>query len=382
MVLEPERGTRPHREAGPLPAQPPDHLPARPGDLVNRRRVAGRDDQVPVRRDRDRVDVQVVERGGFGPAGERDVGIGDRHVVDAAPLEQHPAGGDVDLLDDAGQRHPVAGPAQRRQVGRYLAVGGDERGVLRGDDELVQVDLEPVARLDGGDGAVGAVGDHRLALAVALDDLAFPPGEHGLPAVGLHVEVDPALAVARGEPGVRRVPDDAAIPVQDHQARHAGSVQRVARRRDDEVGRVRRIRQGDIAAVRDRSPPGGCRSGRLTNCRTPGLAAVTGGAFGITVCRLRRRGMRYRVPDQARRAQPGHSRGRRPAAGKQLPPGQPSSSVICHVSPPSPCSRYRFTFRPGKRNGKVSKESSESSPEPDRKAGRPPGADRSCPAGS
>jgi hypothetical protein len=197
-----------------------------------RRRLAARGD-------RDRVDVQVVERRGCGPAGKRRVGVGDRDVVQAVPLEQDLAGRDVDLLHHAGQRHPLDRAADLGQVRGPRPVGGNQRGVLRADHELVQVHLESVARLDGGDGAVRGVGDDRLALPVALDDLPFPPGEHGLAPVALDLEIHPALTLAGREAGVRRVPDDAAAAVHDHQPGHPRAGERIARRGHDEVLRAR-----------------------------------------------------------------------------------------------------------------------------------------------
>src|SRR5208282_6920443 len=70
--------------------------------------------------------------------------------------------------------------------------------------------------VDGGDGAVRGVRDDRLALSGAPDDLPFPPGEHGVALVALDLEIHPPHALAGREPGVRRVPDDAVAPVQDH----------------------------------------------------------------------------------------------------------------------------------------------------------------------
>ncbi len=91
VVLEPERRARPHLEAGPLPAELPDDLPAGPGHLVDRAGVAAGQDQGTVRRDRDRVDMEVVEWMRRGPPGERHDGVGDRDVVDAAPGPGRPA---------------------------------------------------------------------------------------------------------------------------------------------------------------------------------------------------------------------------------------------------------------------------------------------------
>ncbi len=256
VVLPPEGGARPHLEARPLPAEPPGHLPARAGYLVDGTGIAGRDQELAVRRDRDRVDVEVVERVRLGAAGERLVGVGDRDVVQAVPLEQHAAGRDVDLLHGPGQGHPLLRPAQLGQVGRHRPERGDQRGVLRGDDELVQVGLQSVARADGGDGPVRTVGDHRLAFPVAGDHAALPPGEHRLAPVGLDLEVHPSRPGAGREGGVRRIPDDAAVPVQDHQSRLARPGKRIARGRQDEVGGVGGRRGGLTVTVRDRQGRG------------------------------------------------------------------------------------------------------------------------------
>ncbi|HXZ73288.1 MAG TPA: hypothetical protein VEH31_20760, partial [Streptosporangiaceae bacterium] len=60
-------------------------------------------------------------------------------MLDAVPLGEHLAGGDVDVLGDAGQDRPLGRPAQRREVGGDLPVRGDQGGSLRGELEIVQV---------------------------------------------------------------------------------------------------------------------------------------------------------------------------------------------------------------------------------------------------
>ena len=323
-MLEPERRARTHREAGPLPAELPDDLSGGPGHLVDRAGIPGRDQQVAVRCDRDRVDMEVVERRRRGAAGERHVGVGHRHVVEAAPFEQHLAGRDVDLLDHAGQRHPMRRAAHPGQVGRHRPDGGDERGVLRADDEFVQVDLEP-ASFDGGDGAVGGVGDDRLALPGAPDDLPFPPGEHGVALVALDLEVNPPHALAGREAGVRRVPDDAAVPVQDHQPRRAGPGEGISGRRQDEVRGIR----GSGGAMAGDGQRGRGQIGTAHEVQDPSRVVrrdrcgryLLGG----------RRGPRPRVTGDARRGQPAHARHRHSAPPEQLP-ARPSVCVQLRTS--------------------------------------------------
>jgi hypothetical protein len=261
--------------------------------------------------------VEVVERGRPGPAGELGVAVGDRHVVKAVPPEQHRAGRDVDLEHDAGQRHPAGRAAERRQVSRPRLHRGDQRGVLRGDDELVQVGLQAVASLDGGDGAVGAVGDHRPPVADALVDPPLPPGEHRPAPVCLHLEVHPPLALARREGRVRRVPDDAAVPVQDHQARLAGPGPRVAGRRQDEVARARGVRAG---VARDRHR----RRGEVGAAHEVQHAAgVIGGCRGG---RAGRPGVGPRVPADSGQGQPAGAHDRDRAAAHHLAARQPATS--------------------------------------------------------
>ena len=94
----------------------------------------------------------------------------------------------------------------------------------------MQVRLGTVARLDGGDDPVGAVGDvGRPGGDADLVHHARRPGEHRLAPVHLSGEVQGCPAEGRPEP------DQAADPVHDHQAGLAHRRGRVAPRGDEEV---------------------------------------------------------------------------------------------------------------------------------------------------
>jgi hypothetical protein len=98
-------------------------------------------------------------------------------VVEAVPLEQDAAGGDVDLLDDAVEHRPADRPADRREVVRHLVVDRDQRRPLRRERELVAVGAEAAARLRGRDHVVVLI-DHVVdALAVA-DPVWLEPSHH------------------------------------------------------------------------------------------------------------------------------------------------------------------------------------------------------------
>ena len=99
-MLPAERDSRPELEVAALAAEAPDDPARAPADLVDRMRVAGGDEQVAVVVDVDRVDVEVVI-GAAGISRQAIVGLHERHVVDAVPLEQNAAGPDVELLQRA-----------------------------------------------------------------------------------------------------------------------------------------------------------------------------------------------------------------------------------------------------------------------------------------
>src|SRR5215216_4165721 len=92
----------------------------------------------------------------------------------------------------------------RGKVRSRRGVGRQERGVLRGDEELVEVPAVAVARAYPGYLMVGVIEDHILAHAMSGRDLALPPGEHGPAMVVLQLEVSrgPVLAKPHELPNV------------------------------------------------------------------------------------------------------------------------------------------------------------------------------------
>ena len=210
-------------------------LPVCAVDLVERRRVAGGDQEVAVGRDLGRVDVEVLPlEAGCGRG--RDVRLGRRDVAEAVPLEQHGAGREVDLLDDVVDDARVARPAPRPQVAAVALVGEHDRGVARRDRELVQVERVAVAGAHGRHLAVVLVVDLADAVAVADEQPALPPGQHGLALVGLHAEVGGDLA------GRRLEPDEVAAVVDDHRPVLAAAG---LGGEEDEPGRAARLGGGD-----------------------------------------------------------------------------------------------------------------------------------------
>ena len=145
---------------------------------------------------------------------------------------------------------PLRGPAGRGEVGLHGAVGEDEGGALRGDEELVLVGLQAVAGLHDGDGLVVGVRDHVLAEAVAERDRAsLPPGEVVLAEVDLRAQVGGVFAA-----GERVEPHELAGAVEDHRARTArgrGTASRTgSRARSPAPGRLvhgddRRVQLGE-----------------------------------------------------------------------------------------------------------------------------------------
>ena len=193
-------------------------------DVVHRRRVAHRQDQVPGAIERDRVEVVRVPQ-----ALGRNLRVrrAERDVVERMPLEQHETGTDVDLLHDRVDR-PAPHAGKMHGPGR-----GDVRVALGGDEEFVRVLVEAVGGLHGRDLLVVAVVDDALAPAVARVGVSLPPREHRLPEQVLHPEVgDRELLGYR----IREEPDDLAVGVEDQ-----GSVlnRSVSRRDEDVAGRSR-----------------------------------------------------------------------------------------------------------------------------------------------
>src|SRR5829696_6352953 len=134
------------------------------------------------------VDVEVVVEI-VRIIGRLDVGLLDSDVLQAMPLEDDLPDLDVHLLDDPFPDHAILRAANRGEVRSLRSVGHQERGVLRGDEELVEVPTVTVARAHSGYLTVRAIEDHILADAVPGRDLALPPSEHGSAFVVLHLEV-------------------------------------------------------------------------------------------------------------------------------------------------------------------------------------------------
>ena len=104
-MLPGERHTGAQGEVASLAAQTPENLARLPVDLVDRPGVSARDEEVAVVVEVDRVDVEVV----VGRV-HRQIAVGDRHMVEAVPLEEDVAGGDVEPLTIASVAWPLLGP--------------------------------------------------------------------------------------------------------------------------------------------------------------------------------------------------------------------------------------------------------------------------------
>src|SRR5215211_3516688 len=222
VVLPGPPGAWIHLEGTLLAAQPPQDLTALAVDLVDGGGSAGGDKQVGVVIDIYGVDVEVVE-GHPGILRWVSVGLFRTYMLQAVPLEEHLAGCDVYLLS-----YPIQHPILLRATDRgevhptHLAIDRKERGVLRGDEELVMVSLIAVSRPNPLYLAVGAIGYYVLALAMSGHDFALTPREHRLAPIALHLEVhrDPVLLLQGMEP--HRL----SAAVEDHGAVLPGSLLR------------------------------------------------------------------------------------------------------------------------------------------------------------
>src|SRR5215208_201267 len=196
VVLEGALGAWTHLEVAPLPAESPHDLAAVALYLVYGPGIAGTEEQVAVGLYVYGVDVEVVVEK-VGIFGQLDVGLLDADVIQAVPLEDNFTALDVHILEDPFPGHAILRAADRREVRSRRGVGHQERGVLRGDDELVEVPTVTVARAHPGYLTVRVIEDHIRADTVPGHDLALPPGEHGPTPVVLHLEVPcgPVLAI-------------------------------------------------------------------------------------------------------------------------------------------------------------------------------------------
>ena len=243
-MLPREAGALAEREVALLAAEPPHDVAVLLRDLVDGPGVTRRDEQVAVGVDVDRVDVEVVEE-----VADAGVGLGRRHVVEAAPLEQHLRARNLELLDDP--LHDLlraAALAGLREVDGAQVPGGHERRPVGREEELVQVGRLPAAGREPRDLAVGLVEDHVVAVAEPVLGLPLPPGQHRLALVESGLEVRRRLCGVgwnhTGSPSSSRIsaprwpgPDDGAM----------------------------KMRPGAVPAAGWRTVTfGGCRSGRDT----------------------------------------------------------------------------------------------------------------------
>src|SRR5215208_398574 len=188
VVLEGALGTWTHLEVALLASKTPYDLSVLSLYLVDTRGISGTEEQVAVGLYVYGVDVEVVVEI-VRIIGRLDVGLLDSDVLQAMPLEDDLPDLDVHLLDDPFPDHAILRAANRGEVRSLRSVGHQERGVLRGDEELVEVPTVTVARAHSGYLTVRAIEDHILADAVPGRDLALPPSEHGPAFVVLHLEV-------------------------------------------------------------------------------------------------------------------------------------------------------------------------------------------------
>ena len=216
VVLEVELRPRPQLVVRALPAEPPEDLAGVPVELVDRARVAGGDDEVPVAVERHGVEMERVVRLAALLRGGPDR-LRERDRPQRVPLEQDRAAVDVDLLDDVVLDDAVAPPAELRQIPGHRLVGDGERGAARGELELVRVHPVAVAHPDGRHRAVAGVDDPAGAIAAVERHAALPPGQDRLAVERLAAEVE-GLVVA----GERVEPDRLPLPVEDQRPLRAG----------------------------------------------------------------------------------------------------------------------------------------------------------------
>src|SRR5207247_3636927 len=113
VVLPFEPGTASEREVASLAAQAPEHTASASVDLVGRPRVPCGDDQMPVRCDVNRVDVEVVEP---GARLRLDLRLCDSDMVEAVPFPEEATARQRQLLDDPADDAAARASADRSQV--------------------------------------------------------------------------------------------------------------------------------------------------------------------------------------------------------------------------------------------------------------------------
>ena len=199
-VVQDLAGCRPEPEAALLAAELPDDCASAAVHLVGRPGEPGADQQVPVRVQVSRVDMEPVP-GGAGRRRQRHVAVPVGDVAGAIPLEKHLARGDVDFLHDAVDDRLIGGSAHAGQVRRGDLVSQDQCGVPRRDNEFVPAGRVATGGPHRGDltvpVAVDVAGDGRQQ-AGSAEVAELAPGEHWSAAVSLGAEVCRALASLAG----------------------------------------------------------------------------------------------------------------------------------------------------------------------------------------
>ena len=266
VVLPCERRRRRDLEVAVLAAEPPHDRAGLAVELVDRVRVAAGDEQVLVAVDGDRVQVDVVP-----VAAERPVGLDNRDVVEAAPLQQHLARGDVDLLEHRVLDRPVPRATDCAQISRRDRVGRQQCRAAAGDQELMQVALVAVARVDVRDRRVGRVGDHVLADAVTELDRPLPPRQDRRALEGLHAKI------GRDQAGQRLLPHRLPGVVDDHRSR-LRAVRCVVGREEDQARRNQMPRGLDREPGHLEVRPGAVPGGPRSICAADESAEQPGGA--------------------------------------------------------------------------------------------------------
>src|SRR5947208_14833959 len=135
VVLPLEPCALAEREVAALAAEAPEDPARAPAHLVGGPRISGGDEQVAVGGDVDRVDVEIVEA---RPRFSLDLRLVDGDVLEAAPLPDQATARKLQLLDDAAHDLSMPVASDTRQIPHRRLVARHERGVVRGDNELVQ----------------------------------------------------------------------------------------------------------------------------------------------------------------------------------------------------------------------------------------------------
>jgi len=131
-------------------------------------------------------------------------------VLEAAPLPDQAAARKRQLLDDAADDLTASTPSDAGQIPRHRLVAGHECGVVRCDDEFVQVTAAAACGRDASQLAIRGVDNDPFAVAETVHDLALPPCQHRLPAEHSDLEVGHGLVRDGTEP------DELAGVVEDH----------------------------------------------------------------------------------------------------------------------------------------------------------------------